>query len=285
MRTPIALLRRFRIIARTMSELDKTCFAEQIMPVLEEAVGGWLDSESLALDLMQEVEAAIRNGDGRTAPDQYTIRLHPADLAAIGSSAFELQVILAERIEAALRTCGYGFSRRVHVSLTSDLRALQKRADVFAWHSRPPQAAQSAAAATPTAQGVPPEGAFLIVAGQRYFPLTQGVMNIGRLPDNHLVLPDPRVSRRHAQLRARRGKYALLDLGSTAGTLVNGVVIRDRTLRPGDLLRIAIVELVYAEDPTGPPRGMAEYSPGDLAWLPDITAGRTSALVDPAEGN
>jgi pSer/pThr/pTyr-binding forkhead associated (FHA) protein len=45
---------------------------------------------------------------------------------------------------------------------------------------------------------------------------------VGRDPDAGLVLGDPRVSGRHAELTVRQGRVVVRDLGSTAGTFVNG---------------------------------------------------------------
>lgn len=106
-------------------------------------------------------------------------------------------------------------------------------------------------------QGVPeeksseiemPHNAFLIVDGVRIFPLDRAVINIGRHPDNHLVLNDPRVSRQHAQLRAVRGKYILFDLGSVGGTTVNNLRVHQAILSSGDVIALAGVPLVYGED-------------------------------------
>lgn len=43
-----------------------------------------------------------------------------------------------------------------------------------------------------------PANAYLIIDGTRIYPLSCSVMNIGRRPDNQIVLDDPRVSRVHA---------------------------------------------------------------------------------------
>ncbi len=93
-----------------------------------------------------------------------------------------------------------------------------------------------------------PRNAFLIVNGVRIFPLERPLVNIGRHPDNHLVLDDPRVSRQHAQLRAVRGKYILFDLSSMGGTTVNNVRVRQAILASGDVIALAGVPLVYGED-------------------------------------
>ena len=51
-------------------------------------------------------------------------------------------------------------------------------------------------------------------------PLGSGVISIGRSPGATLVLEDPYVSTRHAELRPVDGEWTLTDLGSTNGTFV-----------------------------------------------------------------
>jgi len=48
-------------------------------------------------------------------------------------------------------------------------------------------------------------------------------VTLGGHEDNDLVIDDPRVSRRHAQLRAEGERYYLFDLNATGGTFVNGL--------------------------------------------------------------
>ncbi len=93
-----------------------------------------------------------------------------------------------------------------------------------------------------------PEGAFLIVDGTRLFALEQAVVNIGRRPDNHLVIDDPRISRTHAQLRAIHGEYVIFDLDSSGGTWVNGRPVNRQALRPGDVILLSGLPLVYGQE-------------------------------------
>lgn len=93
-----------------------------------------------------------------------------------------------------------------------------------------------------------PANAFLIVDPLGTIPLRLTVINLGRRLTNEIVINDPRVSREHAQLRAVRGQYILLDLNSTGGTYINGHRISQQVLKPGDVISLAGVSLVYGED-------------------------------------
>jgi serine phosphatase RsbU (regulator of sigma subunit) len=60
---------------------------------------------------------------------------------------------------------------------------------------------------------------------------------IGRDPQSHVVLAEPSVSRRHAQLTMRDDEVVLEDLGSAVGTFVNDQRINIQVLQDGDHVR------------------------------------------------
>jgi FHA domain len=68
-------------------------------------------------------------------------------------------------------------------------------------------------------------------------------MVIGRSSSCDLVLHDPNVSRRHARLFFREGKWIIVDLDSTNGTYINGRRIGRSELLPGDLLALGTERL------------------------------------------
>ncbi len=62
---------------------------------------------------------------------------------------------------------------------------------------------------------------------------------IGRSRQCDIVVGDPNVSRRHAQVVARGGSWVVTDLGSTNGTRLNGVVVtRAEVIRAGDRIEV-----------------------------------------------
>jgi len=71
-----------------------------------------------------------------------------------------------------------------------------------------------------------------------------------RREDNQIVIDDPRVSRTHAQLRAVRGQYVLFDLSFYRWNYINGTRISQQGLKPGDVISLAGVPLIYGEEPT-----------------------------------
>jgi hypothetical protein len=73
---------------------------------------------------------------------------------------------------------------------------------------------------------------------------------VGRLATCEISLTDVNVSREHAAFEREGIGWAIRDLGSTNGTMVNGKKITRERLRDGDMIVIGITELIYHE-----PRG------------------------------
>jgi pSer/pThr/pTyr-binding forkhead associated (FHA) protein len=65
-------------------------------------------------------------------------------------------------------------------------------------------------------------------------------MLLGRSTECDLLIPDPSVSRRHAQLFFRDGKWILVDLDSKNGTYINGVQVQRAELMPGDVVALGV---------------------------------------------
>jgi transcriptional regulator with PAS, ATPase and Fis domain len=61
---------------------------------------------------------------------------------------------------------------------------------------------------------------------------------VGTGPGNGLVLSDPTVSRVHCEVRLTREGVAIVDAGSTNGTFVDGVRVRDAFLVSGSVVRL-----------------------------------------------
>jgi len=75
---------------------------------------------------------------------------------------------------------------------------------------------------------------------------------VGRDPQSDLVLDDASVSRRHALLEASGGGVKLTDLGSTAGTKINGADLTPHvpsTIVAGDFIAFGAVLLTFHSTP------------------------------------
>jgi pSer/pThr/pTyr-binding forkhead associated (FHA) protein len=90
----------------------------------------------------------------------------------------------------------------------------------------------------------------LVIAGTAH-ELAEELISIGRAPDNAIILEDPSVSGRHAQLQRVGDIYRIKDLESTNGTKVNGIPITETALRIDDRIRFGAVEARLEPDARG----------------------------------
>lgn len=74
-------------------------------------------------------------------------------------------------------------------------------------------------------------------------PFSEERITVGRGADNNLVLDDDKVSRRHLEITRERDQYAIEDLGSVNGTLINGQRITRQALNDADQVRIGDYEV------------------------------------------
>ena len=87
--------------------------------------------------------------------------------------------------------------------------------------------------------------------GKVAYEFAERLITIGRAPDNMIVIDDPSVSNRHAQLELSGETYRLKDLDSTNGTKVNGVPITETALRFEDRIRFGAIEARFEPDVRG----------------------------------
>jgi Nif-specific regulatory protein len=95
------------------------------------------------------------------------------------------------------------------------------------------------------------EAEFIVVSGPLLgarFPLGPGETRIGRAPTADIRLTEANAAGEHCVVRARDGRYHIVDRGTGVGTFVNGMRIREHWLEPGDQVDICETVLVYRED-------------------------------------
>lgn len=73
----------------------------------------------------------------------------------------------------------------------------------------------------------------------REFMLDEPIVTIGRRDENNVVIKDPTVSRKHAEIRREGDEYLIVDKNSTSGVMVNGQAISgEQRLQDGDRIGI-----------------------------------------------
>lgn len=94
--------------------------------------------------------------------------------------------------------------------------------------------------------------------------LAEGALTLGRAPDCDVVIDDAVLSRKHLRFTIADGSLLVEDLGSSNGTLLNGVLVSEPTaVTEGDVLRASRTEITVSkgEAPAPPARPAAEAPP------------------------
>ena len=226
----------------------------RLKALIEGSLSGLLPERGYREILIQQMVSVMKTAtqdqeDGSSlAPDSFVLLVNPGTLPEMEIDP-GLLLELGRIIKEAGESAGLEFvqSPVVTVSPNSDIE--KGSIAVLARNSREPflKTVKTAIQVDPEIDNIPSD-AFLIVNGERIYPLDKSVINMGRRSTNDLTIDDPRVSRDHAQLRAIRGKYVLFDLNSSGGTFVNGQRIAQRMLSPRDVVSLAGLPLIYGQD-------------------------------------
>jgi hypothetical protein len=86
--------------------------------------------------------------------------------------------------------------------------------------------------------------------------LVDGSYTIGRMESCDIRLVSPRISKQHATLVVKSGRAAVVDLGSSNGVFINGIMVKKQRIEIGDDVDIAGFKLVIA-----PPRSINSRRP------------------------
>ncbi|MCL5428825.1 MAG: FHA domain-containing protein [Chloroflexi bacterium] len=229
-------------------------FEARIQRLIEQGTARLFSSQdtksTLAASLIEAMQAEVRFGDGDNlvAPGVYSIHASPEHAASLKTNQAILDEIKAVLLQAAAQS-GIQIPDNLilHVVPQEDLPAGEFRVRCSGAGENIAQTQSLRKVAEPAERQVP-TGAFLIVGGTEIFPLNLPIVNIGRKSDNHLVIENPQVSRRHAQLRAISGHYHFFDLGSTGGSRINNTEVKTAVLSAGDVISLAGVPLIYGQD-------------------------------------
>ena len=158
----------------------------------------------------------------RIVPNDFTVALSAIDHASFNEIEDALVAELAEAAREYAREEGYHFMGPVGVQLIVDNELRSGRFNIV---SQLKQAASG-----------PGMGSLVLPSGQRV-DLGTATVTVGRLPECTISINDSNISRNHAEVRVGQTAFMVYDLGSTNGTLVNGVkIVGEHRLRDGDIL-------------------------------------------------
>ena len=158
----------------------------------------------------------------RIVPNDFTVMLSAIDHASFNDIEDALVAELTEAAREYAREEGYHFMGPVTVQLAVDNSLRTGRFNIVS------QLRQAA-----TGPGM---GSLVLPSGQRV-DLGNAMVSVGRLPECTISINDSNISRNHAEVKAGPSAYIVKDLGSTNGTMVNGVRITgEQALRDGDII-------------------------------------------------
>ncbi len=191
---------------------------------LSKAFRGELHPVEIGRRVTREMDLKRRLGvHGLIAPNAFVVHLSAPDFDRFESFLDALVRELEEAAREHARTEEYVFVGPVTVSVVEDPRQRRGRfAVVSDVHEGP--------------SGLP-AASVLLADGMRVV-LGPEPITIGRLPESTVVVNDPNVSRRHAEIRRSGNDVVVVDLNSTNGTRVNGATVRERVLNDGDQIVI-----------------------------------------------
>ena len=158
----------------------------------------------------------------RIVPNDFTVVLSAIDHASFNEIEDALVAELAEAAREYAREEGYHCMGPVGVQLAVDNSLRSGRFNIV---SQLKQATSG-----------PGMGSLVLPSGQRV-DLGTGTVTVGRLPECTISINDSNISRNHAEVKAGPTAFVVTDLGSTNGTMVNGVkIVGEHRLRDGDIV-------------------------------------------------
>jgi Protein of unknown function (DUF3662)/FHA domain len=160
------------------------------------------------------------------APNTFSITLSPDDVERFSHYVDALVRELAEAAREHAEIEGYSLVGPVEVDIFESSRLKPGQIEIHAEVQ---------------------EGTFptdLILPDGRRVPVGENPLVIGRLPECDIVLNDPNVSRRHAQIAREGTDIVVRDLGSTNGVKVGGKRVQVAVIYDGDEIDIGATRIV-----------------------------------------
>lgn len=239
---------------------------------LPRLLGGAATTDPIGAQFLAALATWMPEGDDppASAPDRFLMTMNPADLEDMQTGAQILERQLTGMLHEAAAARGIKLAAGCELRLVADNGVPRGACRLMAWpEGEAIERTMTERVAEPAEEPPAPPGAFLIVDGKDHIALRAGLISIGRRLENSIPLDSPQVSRAHAQIRLRAGRYVLFDLGSATGTQVNGRPITEWLLHSGDVIAIADHALVYGEDPIPSSESTGAFTPVSRTTLGD----------------
>lgn len=227
--------------------------------------GGGLQPVDVAKRLAREMRDRRRAGLNEIyVPNRYEIYLNPEDFNSVRPLIDRLSAEMKEFVLARAAEKKYTLLGPVRVNFQEDKDVAAGQLKMESFFDQTAGNAEDAGAvpeetlqytpvrevhARETPQYRHDRKAELVVVegagGAKKFVVAGNLAVIGRREICDIYLPDYSVSRRHAVITRSGDRYLIKDQGSTNGTYVNGVRIKQTELAPGDTIKVGRVVLAF----------------------------------------
>jgi hypothetical protein len=215
-------------------------FERMIESLVERSMIQPLRGKLQPIEIAKRLERCMRDQsltsvDAQIAPNVYRVQLNPADLASLAAARELIEGELARHVAQRGSAQGYVFLSPPTVQLAELATARRGTVQVEGQIKEPARPAPQPSAPAPPRVPAPrptsttpvAEAVWQLDFGNWRAPLGDRTVRIGRALDCDVVVPSPRVSRRHAELAPVPDGLRVRDLGSTNGTTVDGARVAD----------------------------------------------------------
>lgn len=215
------------------------------------ATGSSLQPVEIGKRLVRVMESQQSVGiEGVIVPNVYDVYLSDSDFAHFQQAQSSLTRNMESHLARTARQRRYQLVSRpvVRLHLGPELDPGDIRIDAHLQDLGPEEEYQHTGVLprVDSAIETAPVAPSIVWARQKYAVL-RSPTKVGRLPDNDIVLNDRRVSRYHAEVLLRGKRWLVRDVGSTNGTAVNGKLVKEAPLTPGDTVSLGGLEVRWEQ--------------------------------------
>jgi hypothetical protein len=202
-------------------------------------------------------------------PNHYRVFLSPQDREQFESYEPALRKELSDYLLEHARAEGLALTSRPQIDLETDDRLSLGEFGIQAQLLAPPEEERPGDEAEPSSgdfghtmvyspdraaprveptDGVEVRRQALLAGEGKRNKLSGTRVVLGRSRECDIVMSDPNVSRRHAELRREGAGWSIVDLGSTNGIKVNGQRVDQATLNDGDRVTLGVTDMTFELD-------------------------------------
>lgn len=200
-----------------------------------------------------DTKAAVVSRDRILAPNRFTVRMATADFQRMTGLGTALVDELTQLVSQHAATQRYQFAGAVSISLAEDSSLSEGMVVIDS------TTVQGSVAWTPV----------LDINGKRY-PLVKSRTVIGRGSDADVTVDDTGTSRKHVEIIWDGSRAQVRDLGSTNGSQLNGVPVKQAILEPDSVVTIGRTSIVFRVVPQAAPATPSAGQPGDATERHDM---------------